>query len=565
MTPRLGDILIARGFVTEVQLQAALQSHDSRGGKLGALLVKQGAITVAQLGEALSQQFKVPFRPIDPQEVNLQVVRLLPESLCRQRQMSPLAVKGRVLTLAMVAPDDIESISEVELITGYHAEPVVVLADPDLRDLLDKAFDERVVARQTVVDIKIAELKQARDRGETAAASEDESGNDAPVVKLVRSILMSAVNAGASDIHMEPYKPQMRIRFRVDGELQQVMTIPQQSEEAVVGRIKVMANMDTTEKRKAQDGNLTIEEKGVRASFRVSTIPVIGGEKVVMRVIDEGAKTFTFDALGMPPKQAETVKMLLDKPHGMIVVTGPTGSGKTTTMYTMLMNIDADENNISTVEDPVEFKLHGVNQVHASAEHGMGFSNALKFLMRQDPDVILVGEIRDKETATTSVQAALTGHLLISTLHTNDAIGTVTRLNDLGLDRFKIAGALLAALAQRLLRRICVHCKEPCATNHRLLERLLEGRQIVLPADAQFFHGRGCGKCLGSGYSGRVPVYEIMAMSPELEKAIESGQPNSTLRDIAVSQGMVELATGGLEQAMLGKTTIEEVYYKLSS
>ena len=562
MTPRLGDILIARGFVTERQLQDALASHDARGGRLGAALVKQGLISVPQLGDALAEQFKVPFRQIEPADVNLQVVRLLPEGLARDRQMTPVSVERGVLTLAMVAPDDIEALSEVELITGYRVEPVVSLA-PDVVEILDRGFDERVAARQTIVDMKIAELKEKRGRGESVVEHVQDD-HEAPVVKLVRSILMGAVNAGASDIHLEPHVPQMRIRFRVDGELQQVMTIPTQSEDAVVGRIKVMANMDTTEKRKAQDGNMTIDEKGVRASFRVSTIPVIGGEKVVMRVIDEAAKSFSFDALGMPPKQAEIVKMLIDKPHGMIVVTGPTGSGKTTTMYTMLMNINADEYNISTVEDPVEFKLLGVNQVHASAENGMGFANALKYLMRQDPDVILVGEIRDKETATTSVQAALTGHLLISTLHTNDAIGTVTRLNDLGLDRFKIAGALLAALAQRLLRKICGNCKEPCPPNWQLLERLMDGKNLVIPEQPQFFKGRGCSKCLGTGYAGRVPVYEILVNTPELEKAIESNQPNSVLREIAVSQGMIELAAGGLEQALLGKTTIEEVYYKLS-
>ena len=562
MTPRLGDILVARGFVTEKQLQDALASHDARGGRLGTALIKQGLISVQQLGDALAEQFRVPFRLIEPSDVNLQVVRLLPEGLARDRQMTPVGVDRGVLTLAMVAPDDIEAISEVELITGYRVEPVVSLA-PDVVEILDRGFDERVAARQTVVDMKIAELKEKRNRGETVVERVQDD-NEAPVVKLVRSILMGAVNAGASDIHMEPHVPQMRIRFRVDGELQQVMTIPTQSEEAVVGRIKVMANMDTTEKRKAQDGNLAIDEKGVRASFRVSTIPVIGGEKVVMRVIDEAAKSFSFDALGMPPKQVEIVRQLIDKPHGMIVVTGPTGSGKTTTMYTMLMNINADEYNISTVEDPVEFKLLGVNQVHASAENGMGFANALKYLMRQDPDVILVGEIRDKETATTSVQAALTGHLLISTLHTNDAIGTVTRLNDLGLDRFKIAGAMLGALAQRLLRKICINCKEPCEPNLPLLERLMEGKHLVLPARPQFYKGRGCGKCLGTGYSGRVPVYEILVNTPELEKAIESNQPNSVMREIAVSQGMIELAAGGLEQALLGKTTIEEVYYKLS-
>jgi len=563
MTPKLGEILVARGYCTEQQVQDALISPESRGGRLGMMLVNQGVLTIPQLGEALSEQFRVPFRQIEPQDIHLQAVRLLPERLARERQMVPIDAKKGVLTLAMAAPDDMEAISEVELISGYRVEPEVALAT-DIDQLLDRGFDERNSARQTVVDMKLAELREKRiHHGPQVDVEATES--DSPVVKLVRSILIGAVNAKASDIHLEPYKPQMRVRYRVDGQLQQIMNIPPEAEEPVVGRIKVMANMDTTEKRKPQDGNLTIDEKGMRAGFRVSTIPVVGGEKVVMRVVDEGTKVFTFEALGMPPRQVETVRRLIDKPHGMIVVTGPTGSGKTTTMYTMLMNINATQNNISTVEDPVEHKLPGVNQVHANPDHGMGFANALKYLMRQDPDIILVGEIRDTETASTSVQAALTGHLLISTLHTNDAVGAVQRLNDLGIDRFKIAGSLLASIAQRLLRKICPHCKMPAVPNPEVLKRLLEGRtHIRIPTSATFYAGRGCNKCLTTGYSGRVAVYEIMEVTPHLEKAIEGGAPNSELREIAMQDEMIDLAAGGIERALAGQTTVEEVYFKLS-
>ena len=464
----------------------------------------------------------------------------------------------------MVAPDDMAAISEAELVTGYQVKPSVAL----LRNVvatLDRAFDERISARQTVVDIKLQELDEAKKRGAPEHVAVEEEDKDAPVVRLVRSVLMGAVNAGASDIHLEPHDPQMRVRYRVDGQLQQVMTIPQHTESAVVSRIKVMGDMDTTETRRPQDGNLTIEENDTRASFRVSTIPVVGGEKVVMRVIDEGAKVFTFEALGMPERETNIVKDLLDKPHGMIVMTGPTGSGKTTTMYTMISNIDASLTNISTVEDPVEFKLPGINQVYADSEHGMGFANALKFLMRQDPDVIMVGEIRDHETAVTSVQAALTGHLLISTLHTNDAIGAVPRLNDLGLDHFKIAGALLGVIGQRLLRGICPECKESCEPNERMIKSLLDDREFEVPADAQFVRGAGCNKCMGSGYAGWIPIYEIFAITPETQKAIEAGLPHSKLRQQAANDGMVELAVAGLEQALAGKTTVEEVYCKLSS
>jgi type IV pilus assembly protein PilB len=523
-------------------------------------------ITNDQLGSALMEQFDVPYSEISQEAINPQVVRLLPEMLSRQRLIAPVAVKGGVMTLAMVAPDDMAAISEAELISGYEVEPVVALRR-DVAAALDRGFDERIAALQTAVDIKLQELEAARQQEATEVKSSADD-SDAPVVKLVRSILMGAVNAGASDIHLEPHQPQMRVRYRVDGDLQQVMTIPNQSEAAVVSRIKVMADMDTTETRRPQDGNLTIEENALRASFRVSTIPVVSGggdrEKVVMRVIDERAKVFTFDALGMPDRETEIVKNLLDKPHGMIVMTGPTGSGKTTTMYTMLMNLDANVMNISTVEDPVEFKLQGINQVHANAEHGMGFANALKFLMRQDPDVIMVGEIRDHETAVTAVQAALTGHLLISTLHTNDAIGTVPRLNDLGLDYFKISGALLGVIAQRLLRGICKQCREPAEPNELLLEKLLKEHHVSLPDGAQFFRGRGCGKCMGSGFAGRIPIYEIMVVSPEMQKAIEAGLPHSKLRQIATQEGMVELAPAGIEQALAGRTTLEEVYFKLS-
>ncbi|REJ68998.1 MAG: type II/IV secretion system protein [Planctomycetota bacterium] len=562
MAGRLGDILVARGQITEEQLQSALAAQGSERGMLGAILVGRGLITQEQLGSALAEQFEVPYREVVPEATNPQLVRLLPESMARDRQLVPLEISQGALTLAMCAPDDIEAISEVELITGYRVQPVVAMQQQVLATL-DRGFDERVSARQTIVDMKIADLEEASNAVEVEEVIDTYEDEDAPVIRLVRSILMGAVNAGASDIHLEPHDPQMRTRYRVDGQLQQVMTIPNHIEEAVVGRIKVMADMDTTEKRRPQDGNLSIDENGVRASFRVSTIPTVDGEKVVMRILDEGNKVFTFDALGMPEQEAKLCRSLIDKPHGMIVVTGPTGSGKTTTMYTMLTSINSVARNIVTVEDPVEYRLPGINQVHADSEHGLGFANALKYIMRQDPDVILVGEIRDHETATTAVQAALTGHLLISTLHTNDAVGSVARLSDLGLDYFKIGGALLASIAQRLLRAICTECRQPVQPNEGLLQSLLGSRQ--LPDDATFYAGRGCKKCLGTGYHGRIPIYEIMSITPTMAEKIELGVPATKLREIAIEEGMVELLDGGIQQALAGRTTLEEVYYKLSS
>jgi type IV pilus assembly protein PilB len=471
-------------------------------------------------------------------------------------------VQKRTLQLAMLAPDDMDTISEAELITGYHVEPVVALPG-GIDAALDRGFDDRVVARQTVVDMKMADLEAAENAiGEELATDAAPEEDQAPVVRLVRAILMGAINANTSDIHLEPHQPEMRVRYRVDGALQSVMTIPRHIEEAVVARIKVMATMDTTENRRPQDGQLAIHEAGTRVNFRVSTIPTVGGEKVVMRLLDEGNRSFQLEHLGMSERDLATLQKLIDKPHGMIVVTGPTGSGKSTTMYAVLSKLNSVSRNIVTVEDPVEYRLPGVNQVASDNEHGLGFANALKYIMRQDPDVIMVGEIRDHETAITAVQAASTGHLLISTLHTNDAVGAVARLNDLGIDSFKIGGALLGSIAQRLLRCICPHCKEPVEANKHYLNALARDEEV--PDDVMFYRGRGCKKCLNTGYAGRTPIYEFMVVTPAMSQAIENGLPTTRLREVAIKDGMVELAAAGLEQVYAGKTTLEEVFYKVS-
>jgi type IV pilus assembly protein PilB len=559
---RLGDILVRRGYITPGQLEAALAAQGSERGMLGRILVRRGLITMDQLGGALAEQFGVPFVDVVPQAVNPQIVRLLPERLARQRSCLPVSVSGNTMQLAMVAPDDIEAISEAELITGYRVDPMVALDGP-VQAALDRGFDERIVARQTIVDMKMADLDAAEDAAdENQPTHAPEEQEQAPVVRLVRAILMGAINANTSDIHLEPHVPEMRVRYRVDGELQSVMTIPNHIEEAVVARIKVMADMDTTESRRPQDGHLSVQEAGTKVNFRVSTIPTVGGEKVVMRLLDEGNRTFELEHLGLCQRDLTAIQSLIDKPYGMIVVTGPTGSGKTTTMYGILSKLNSVSRNIVTVEDPVEYRLSGINQVASDNEHGLGFANALKYIMRQDPDVIMVGEIRDHETATTAVQAALTGHLLVSTLHANDSIGAVARLSDLGIDSFKIGGALLGSIAQRLLRQICGECKEPIEPNESLLKTLCKDRKP--PSNAVYYRGRGCKKCLGTGYSGRIPIYEIMVVTPAMAEGIENGLPITKLRHIAQSDGMVELAAAGMEQVLAGRTTLEEVFYKLS-
>lgn len=560
---RLGDIFVRKNLITPSQLENALAAQGSERGMLGQILLRRGLITLAQLGDALAEQYDVPYLDLVPQAVNPQVARLLPERLARSRACVPVGITGSQMQLAMVAPDDIQTISESELITGYQIEPVVSLEGP-VQAAIDRGFDDRLVARQTIVDMKMADLEAAEESidDESLVAPEPQE-EQAPVVRLVRAILMGAINANSSDIHLEPHTPEMRVRYRVDGELQSVMTIPNHTEEAVVARIKVMADMDTTENRRPQDGRLTVSEGGTRVNFRVSTIPTVGGEKVVMRLLDEGNRIFELESLGLNPRELKKIQALIDKPHGMIVVTGPTGSGKSTTMYSVLSKLNAVSRNIVTVEDPVEYRLPGINQVASDNDHGLGFANALKYIMRQDPDVIMLGEIRDHETAATATQAALTGHLLISTLHTNDAVGAIARLADLGVDGFKVGGALLGSIAQRLLRSICTECKEPVEPNETLLAALTKDNPV--PNTAVFYHGRGCKKCLGSGYAGRLPIYEVMTVTPAISEAIEKGVPAGTIREIALREGMVELCSAGMEQVLAGRTTLEEVFYKISS
>lgn len=558
---RLGDILIEQNALTATEMDGAFASKP-RGVMIGDWLVRQSMITNAQLGGALSEQFGVPYIDIDFSAVNPQVARLLPEDFARTHACGAMEIEGHFMTLAMVAPDDIEAIAEAELMTGYQIRPAVVLAD-DLHQLLNRVYDDRAFARQTIVDMKFAEMAESlptSDDDEFALASVGQE--DAPVVRLVQAILSGAVTAGASDIHLEPYKPEMRVRYRIDGELQVVMTIPNHIEDSVVSRIKVMGDMDTTENRRPQDGHLTVYEDGKRVGFRISGIPTVDGQKLVLRLLDEGGQTFDLAGIGMTTRDYDTLRHIIDKPHGMLVVTGPTGSGKSTTLYAALQHLNRDDRNIVTVEDPVEYRLSGINQVQSDNEFGMGFANALKFIMRQDPDVIMLGEIRDCETATTAIQAALTGHLVISTLHTNDAVGAVQRLADLGVDHFKIAGSLLGSIAQRLLRCVCDNCKTTVDVNLNLLDAL--DPEHLVSRKTSFVRGEGCKRCLGTGFAGRMPIFEIMPITPEITAAIEAGIPHSKLEDMAMAAGMVPLRQAGLEAAVAGRTSLEEVYFKTS-
>lgn len=561
MTRRLGDILIERHLVTAEQLDGVFRTKP-KSVLIGDWLLENDLLSAEQLGYALSCQFEVPFADVDPTNLDHQVMRLLPEDYARQHEAVAVGVQGRKLRLAMVAPDDIEAIAEAELMTGYEIQPEVALGD-SIRAAIGRAYDDRALARQTIIDMKMAELSNSRQHGDDSVAIATLVDDETPVVRLVHAILTGAATAHASDIHLEPHKPEMRVRYRVDGQLQPVMTIPNHIEESVISRIKVMAEMDTTETRRPQDGQLSVTENGAKINYRVSNIPTVDGQKLVLRLLEEGSKVFELERLGMSEANLVAIKRALDRPFGMFVVTGPTGSGKSTTLYAALQYLNSEDRNIVTVEDPVEYQIVGVNQVQSDNEFGMGFANALKYIMRQDPDVIMLGEIRDRETASTAVQAALTGHLMLSTLHTNDAVGAVQRLADLGIDSFKIAGSLLGSIAQRLLRRICENCKRETEASAAMIEAL--DPHGLLPVGTVFYKGQGCRKCVGTGFSGRMPIFEVMPINDVITRAIEAGVAHSRLRELAIEQGMMELSRAGLQQVIAGSTTLEEVYFKTKS
>ncbi|UCC99627.1 MAG: Flp pilus assembly complex ATPase component TadA [Phycisphaerales bacterium] len=560
MIPRLGTVLVNRGLITQEALEAALVVRRNEDALLGEILLRQGAITEEGLSGALAEQHGVEYRTVDWETVDSQLIHLVPESLIRARLVLPIAVEDQKLILAMVTPDDLDTISEVELLTGYCVEPVGV-SSGQMLFALEQYFDENVTAQQTLIDMRVDEIRSGNTDTTDDHPIQDYDPNDAPVVRLVNSVISGGVRIRASDIHMEPQANEVRVRYRVDGELQEFMTIPRRIISAVVSRIKVMADMDITEYRNPQDGHISLSEEGRLLDLRVSVIPTVCGEKVAIRVLERGTSQFNFKRLGFPEYEFHRIQRMISRPHGMILVTGPTGSGKSTTLYTVLAELNQPNRNIVTVEDPVEYQLEGINQIQVDAEFGLGFASSLKYLLRQDPDVVMVGEIRDRETAEIAVQAAQTGHLLLSTMHTNDAVGIVTRFADLGVDSFLIADALVGVAAQRLVRRNCEKCKEEYEPTPAAL-------RAVVPDKCQdngykFFRGTGCNKCSGSGFHGRLPIFETLVITLRLKEAIERNTSTSEIRAIAEEEGMITLAAAGFDRVRAGETTVEEVRQKI--
>ena len=552
---RVGDLLLQEGMVTREQLTTALSEQRTTGLRLGYLLVKQGAVNEVEVTRALARQLRMPAVDLSKFEPDARILRLIPGEVARKHLVMPLRREGRTLTIAMADPSDLGLLQDLKFITRFDVFPVIA-GEFTLRALIEKHYEAG--DQQQLADL-LKDMEGIGDDLEVVQDQEEEAVttaqiNDAPVVKLINGILTEAVRRGASDIHIEPFEHELRIRYRVDGSLMDVMRPPLRMKAALTSRVKILSQLNIAERRVPQDGRLKLKMGNRVIDFRVSTLPVLFGEKIVLRILDKGNLTFDLTTFGFESKaEADLMRAILN-PYGMVLVTGPTGSGKTTTLYSALQRINTVDTNIMTAEDPVEYNLMGINQVQVRPDIGLTFASALRAFLRQDPNIIMIGEVRDLETGSIAIKAALTGHLVLSTLHTNDAPSTITRLIDMGIEAFNVASAVNLVVAQRLVRRICTECKAPATYSREELHPLGPGAEQL-----KFMKGKGCDNCSGSGYRGRQGLYEVMAMSPEIRRMVLRGASVEELRDQAVREGMLTLRMDGLKKIERGVTTLEEV------
>ncbi len=575
MPVRLGELLLKEKRITPAQLQEALNYQKTHGGKLGYNLVKLGYVKDEEITALLSKQYGVPSINLSQFEIDPSVIKLIPAETAQKYQIIPLSRSGATLTIAMTDPTNVFAMDDIKFMTGYNVEPVVASESAVLEAIQkyyggaakpeakagESSLELATKMLESLPQVQDEDVEVLQDLEEIDVASLERQSGEAPVIRLVNVILMSAIQKGASDIHIEPYEKEFRVRFRIDGILYNVMAPPLKFRDAITSRIKIMAKLDIAEKRLPQDGRIKIRFNDNGASreidFRVSCLPTLFGEKIVLRLLDKSKLMLDMTKLGFEPESLAKFEAAILKPWGMVLVTGPTGSGKTNTLYSSIARINTPETNIMTAEDPVEFNLVGVNQVQIKESIGLNFAAALRSFLRQDPNIILVGEIRDFETAEIAVKAALTGHLVLSTLHTNDAPSTVNRLMNMGIEPFLVASSVNLICAQRLVRRICANCK----VDHPLPPQALieagfspEEAHVVVPKK-----GTGCEKCNQTGYKGRVGLYEVMEITDELRELILVGASALELRRKAIEEGMITLRQSGLRKVKDGITTIEEV------
>jgi type IV pilus assembly protein PilB len=557
MSSRLGELLVRQNLISSQQLQKAQEEQRKAGGRLGYNLTKLGYLREADLTAFLSKQYGVPSINLAEFEIEQDVINLVPKDVAEKHQVIPVNKSGANLIVAMADPSNIYAIDDLKFLTGYNIE-VVVASEAALKTAIEKYYDEGERFNDVLADFDDQGIEYVADEEDVDVGDLSKSAEDAPVVKLVNLILMDAVKKGASDIHVEPYEKVFRIRFRIDGVLYEVMKPPLKLKNAITSRIKIMSKLDIAERRLPQDGRIKIKlGKGKEMDFRVSVLPTLFGEKVVLRLLDKSNLQLDMTKLGFEQKALDDFKGAINKPFGMVLVTGPTGSGKTTTLYSALSELNKISDNISTAEDPVEFNLPGINQVQMHDEIGLNFAGTLRSFLRQDPDIIMVGEIRDFETAEIAVKAALTGHLVLSTLHTNDAPSTINRLLNMGIEPFLVSSSVNLVGAQRLCRKICSECKEEVKVPPQAL--IDAGMSPEVANKAVIFHGKGCPVCSETGYKGRIAVYEVMPVGEELREFILNGASTVEIKREAMRLGMKSMRKSALSKLEEGVTTMEEV------
>ena len=561
---RLGDLLVNEGLISQEQLQRALSEQKGSNEKLGTILVRLQFIHEDQLIGFLSRQYGIPSITLSELDIDPDVVRLVPAQIARKYDVLPVKRTGNALTLAMADPTNVFALDDVAFMTNLQVLPVVA-SQGAIRQTIERIYEPQLSALSEVITALEGEAPDVElvEGGEDVAPSKidifelKDASEEAPVVKLVNLILTDAIRRGSSDIHLEPYEKVFRVRYRIDGVLQEMMAPPKRLEPALLSRVKIMSNLDIAERRLPQDGRIKIRYSNREIDLRVSTLPTIYGEKIVMRILDKEALTLDLSKLGFDDWSMENFKKAIHQPYGMILITGPTGSGKTTTLYSAVHTINSPDINIMTAEDPVEYNLKGINQVQINEEIGRTFAAVLRSFLRQDPDVILVGETRDLETAQIAIRAALTGHLVFSTLHTNDAPGTIARLQDMGIPPFLVASSILMVMAQRLARRVCKECRDPYEADEESLSAYGHVPQGL--GKVTLYKGKGCQACNFTGMKGRTAIYEVMPVTPEIRELILRGATTTETRDLATQQGMKTLRQAGLLKVLEGQTTAEEI------
>ena len=558
---RLIEALKESNLISKEKLDEVIEIQKAKGGNLGGILVSKGFIKEKDLAVLLSQSLNLPMLNLFRFKIDPEIIKLIPEKLAKQYHVIPVSRMGNNITLCMSDPLNIFAIDDIKALTNYNIDPIIS-TEKEITDAIHNYYG----AESTQLAQILKEVKEADENEplEVAAVGEEElidieqaskQSKVAPIVKVVNLMITEALQTRASDIHIEPQENSLRVRYRIDGALREAFILPKKDQNAVITRLKIMSGLDITEWRVPQDGRFRIHLREKEVDFRVSVLPTNHGGKVVMRALDKASLSVGLEKLGYLPEPLKLFKQALTRPYGMILITGPTGSGKSTTLYSIITQLNTPEKNIVTIEDPVEYQVEGITQIQVNPEIKFTFASGLRSLLRQSPDIVLIGEIRDFETADIAIKASLTGQLLFSTLHTNDACGAITRLIDMGLEPFLVASSLVAVAAQRLCRRICENCKEPYEITEAVLKRL----KIDAPADTVFYHGKGCNKCNNTGYLGRMGTLEVLLIDDEIRDMIIKRKSSDDIKAYAASKGMRSLRDNAFKKCLMGLTTIEEV------